>query len=70
MASSGEDSQADTSVKNYDGGFGRTMSVQAMEALYELREKNQLCDAIIVLEDGTSYPVHRAILCACSTYFK
>lgn len=70
MASGGEDSQPDTSTKSYDGGFGRTMSIQAMEALYELREKNQLCDATIVLEDGTSYPVHRAILCACSTYFK
>lgn len=48
----------------------KTMSYQAMQALNELRENNQLCDANIVLEDGTTLPVHRAILCACSTYFK
>nr|XP_022918418.1 kelch-like protein 10 isoform X2 [Onthophagus taurus] len=51
-------------------GGGRRMSVQAMQSLYELQENNQLCDATILLEDGTSIPVHRAILCACSTYFK
>lgn len=51
-------------------GGGRRMSIQAMQSLYELQENNQLCDATILLEDGTAIPVHRAILCACSTYFK
>lgn len=50
--------------------FGRTMSAEAMQALFEMREKNQLCDAILVLDDGTRFPVHRAILCASSVYFK
>lgn len=75
MDSSGEDNppatSSTTNVDNGDdGGLDRTMSRQAMEELYELRERNQLCDATILLEDGTSFPVHRAILCACSTYFK
>ena len=46
------------------------MSMQAMQTLYDLRENNQLCDAIIVLDDGTEIPIHRALLCACSSYFK
>lgn len=51
-------------------GQGRVMSEQAMRALYELRENCQLCDAVIRLDDGTSYNVHRAILSACSLYFR
>lgn len=46
------------------------MSIQAMQALFELKESNQLCDATIVLDDGSEIPVHRAILCACSPYFR
>ncbi|KAL1498288.1 hypothetical protein ABEB36_009109 [Hypothenemus hampei] len=49
---------------------GRCMSIQAMQALFELKENNQLCDATIVLDDGSEIPVHRAILCACSSYFR
>ncbi|CAH1973475.1 unnamed protein product [Acanthoscelides obtectus] len=51
-------------------GSGRCMSIQAMQALFELKENNQLCDATIVLDDGAAIPVHRAILCACSSYFR
>ncbi|VEN43721.1 unnamed protein product [Callosobruchus maculatus] len=51
-------------------GSGRCMSIQAMQALFELKENNQLCDATIVLDDGAEIPVHRAILCACSSYFR
>lgn len=51
-------------------GQGRAMSEQAMRALYELRENCQLCDAVVRLDDGTSYNVHRAILSACSLYFR
>lgn len=46
------------------------MSIEAMRQLNELREKQQLCDATLILDDGAKIPVHRAILCACSTYFK
>lgn len=56
--------------KSVDGGSGRCMSIQAMQALFELKENNQLCDATIVLDDGAEIPVHRAILCACSSYFR
>ncbi|GJQ87318.1 hypothetical protein Trydic_g17366 [Trypoxylus dichotomus] len=63
-------SESEESDKSIVIGGTRRMSVQAMQSLYELQENNQLCDATIVLEDGTMVPVHRAILCACSTYFK
>ncbi|XP_074036531.1 kelch-like protein 10 [Leptinotarsa decemlineata] len=56
--------------KTVDVGSGRCMSIQAMQALFELKENNQLCDATIVLDDGSEIPVHRAILCACSSYFR
>ncbi|PSN47135.1 Kelch-like protein 10 [Blattella germanica] len=49
---------------------GRCMSTQAMQSLFDLREKNLLCDAVIRLEDGGFFSVHRAILSACSTYFR
>ncbi|KAJ8940240.1 hypothetical protein NQ318_016696 [Aromia moschata] len=56
--------------KPVDVGSGRCMSIQAMQALFELKENNQLCDATLVLDDGAEIPVHRAILCACSSYFR
>lgn len=46
------------------------MSREAMQKLFEMRLKNQLCDAEIRVEDERSYNIHRAILCACSTYFR
>lgn len=49
---------------------GRCMSIQAMQALQELRENNMLCDAVIRLDDGGVFHIHRAILSACSTYFR
>ncbi|XP_026463308.1 kelch-like protein 10 [Ctenocephalides felis] len=49
---------------------GRCMSQQAMMSLYEMRQNNLLCDAVIRVDDGTCFPVHRAILCACSSYFR
>ncbi|XP_044267489.1 kelch-like protein 10 isoform X2 [Tribolium madens] len=57
-------------MQDAETGKGRCMSMQAMQTLYDLRENNQLCDAIIVLDDGTEIPIHRALLCACSNYFK
>ncbi|XP_011500068.1 PREDICTED: kelch-like protein 10 [Ceratosolen solmsi marchali] len=53
-----------------DQGSGRCMSTQAMQSLYDLRQNNLLCDAVIRLEDGGVFPIHRAILSACSTYFR
>lgn len=52
------------------GNGGRCMSTQAMQSLYDLRQNNVLCDAVLRLEDGGVFPIHRAILSACSNYFR
>jgi kelch-like protein 10 len=46
------------------------MSSEAMQKLFQMRLNNQLCDAIIRVDNDRSYNIHRAILCACSTYFR
>ncbi|KAF3424065.1 hypothetical protein E2986_07162, partial [Frieseomelitta varia] len=48
----------------------RCMSTQAMQSLYDFRQNNLLCDAVLRLEDGGVFPIHRAILSACSPYFR
>lgn len=47
----------------------RKISTQACNVLNELRRNGQLCDAVIRVEDG-QFPVHRAIMSACSPYFR
>lgn len=46
------------------------ISHNAMQNLFQMRLKNQLCDATIHVDDNKSFNIHRAILCACSTYFR
>lgn len=48
----------------------QSMSHEAMVKLNEMRVNNQLCDASIEMDDGKIFNVHRAIMCACSEYFK
>lgn len=68
------DSNADYSISNnqrlISENGGRCMSTQAMQSLYDFRQNNLLCDAVIRLEDGGVFPIHRAILSVCSTYFR
>lgn len=45
------------------------ISQEAMLKLNEMRVTNQLCDASIRTGDEI-FNVHRAILCACSEYFR
>ncbi|XP_058809482.1 kelch-like protein 10 [Phymastichus coffea] len=45
-------------------------SSQTLQSLYDLRQNNLLCDAVIRLEDGGVFSIHRAILSACSAYFR
>lgn len=46
------------------------MSSEAMQKLFEMRLNNQLCDATIKVDNEKAYNVHRAIMCACSSYFR
>lgn len=46
------------------------ISHEAMTKLNEMRVNNQLCDAAIRTDSGNIFNVHRAIMCACSDYFK
>lgn len=49
---------------------GRCMSTRAMQSLYDLHQNNLLCDAVLRLEDGGVFPIHRAVLSTCSAYFR
>jgi len=44
-------------------------TMDSCNVMNELRLTGQLCDATVKVEDG-SFPVHRAILSACSPYFR
>ncbi|XP_021928737.1 kelch-like protein 10 [Zootermopsis nevadensis] len=49
---------------------GRCMIAEVLVSQNELREENLLCDAVLRLEDGGVFPVHRVILSTCSAYFR
>jgi kelch-like protein 10 len=49
---------------------GRCMTTEEVLYLNYLREKNLLCDAVLRLQDGGVFHVHRPFLSACSTYFR
>lgn len=53
-----------------DEGPRQCMSHEAMTKLNEMRVNNQLCDAAILTDQGDVFNVHRAIMCACSDYFR
>ncbi|XP_071454892.1 kelch-like protein 10 [Hetaerina americana] len=52
------------------GDRARYMSTHSLLTLQQLREQNLLCDATVRLDDGTVFRVHRAVLSACSSYFR
>lgn len=57
-------------VESMDAGdIERRISIQACNVLNDLRRSAQLCDAVVKVEDG-HFPVHRAIMSACSPYFR
>lgn len=45
------------------------MSFEALKKMYTMHLDNQFCDAQFVMDDGTIFNIHRAILSACSDYF-
>lgn len=47
----------------------KKISKQACGVLNDLRKGGQLCDAVIVVENG-HFPVHRAIMSSCSPVFR
>ncbi|KDR07508.1 hypothetical protein L798_02824, partial [Zootermopsis nevadensis] len=49
---------------------GRCTCTKALVRLNKLRERNLLCDAVLRLEDGVVFPVHRVILSMRSEYFR
>lgn len=52
------------------GEIEKKISKQACDVLDELRRAGQLCDAVITVDDDAHFTVHRAIMSACSPYFR
>ncbi|XP_021940651.1 kelch-like protein 10, partial [Zootermopsis nevadensis] len=49
---------------------GRCKCTETLDPLNDLRDKNLFCDAVLRLEDGGVFRVHRVILSMRSTYFR
>lgn len=64
------DESSSTDDEDDHGPPHQCMSREAMMKLFEMRLNNQLCDAAIRIEGDKIYNIHRAILCACSSYFR
>lgn len=47
----------------------RKISATSCDVLSELRQRGQLCDAVLKA-DGVEFPIHRPIMSACSPYFR
>lgn len=45
-------------------------NAQMTDILNSLRQANKFCDGVIRTQDGGEFPIHRAILAACSPYFR
>lgn len=43
---------------------------QNLNCQLSMRKSSTFCDAVILLEDGGSIPVHRIVLCTASEYFQ
>uniref|UniRef100_A0A336K738 Kelch-like protein diablo n=1 Tax=Culicoides sonorensis TaxID=179676 RepID=A0A336K738_CULSO len=54
----------------YDTNIKACISHESMRQLYEMRNNNLLCDAVIKLQDNTNFNIHRNILSACSSFFR
>lgn len=63
------DNDSDTNKLGVTKRVGTSVSDEALRTLNELRHNNLLCDAVISVTDG-SFNVHRAIMSACSSYFR
>jgi hypothetical protein len=49
---------------------GRCKCIETLVPLNKLRERNLLCDAVLRLDDGGFFRVHRVILSMRSEYFR
>lgn len=46
------------------------MAIDTFQVWSELKDQNILCDATLCTEDGSTFNIHRVIMCSCSSYFK
>ena len=61
--------EGDDGLFDSDTPMQKKFSQQACNILNDLRKTGQLCDAVIKVETE-SFPIHRAIMSACSPYFR
>ncbi len=59
----------DESASEVEVAMQKKFSSNACGVLSDLRESGELCDAVIKVDERT-FPIHRAIMSACSPYFR
>lgn len=55
---------------SYKRRLTRQVSMHTLIGFNDLRVNAKLCDALLILDSGDTYPIHRSVLSGSSDYFR
>lgn len=48
----------------------RQVSMHTLVGINDLRLSSKLCDAVLILDNSDTFPIHRSVLVGASDYFR